>query len=192
MLKITIIAILALASAATDEDSKDRLLLIILEAKNRAFDQVQTIKMLAATNVDKFTVRVTEMVEKSRSDMEILQKELINTNDVCDKAKNNIDDAALKTIAHFQFCVEKITDAVDSDMNSLAFEGSLLTKEIQNTKTINDDVLQHKVTDFDTKSFQFANYVQKLEKCETQSNLLRLKRQISETLTSYKQCLQDK
>ncbi|XP_011698377.1 PREDICTED: uncharacterized protein LOC105456204 [Wasmannia auropunctata] len=195
MLKFTIIAILTFANAATastEEDSKDPLLFIILAAKNRAFDQVQSIKMLAATNVDKFIPRVNEMVEKARSDMETLKKEHISANDAsCNNAKTNIDDAALKTIAHFKSCVEKVTDAVDTDMNSLAFEGSLLTKEIHDTKTVNDE-LRRKVADFDEKSFQFAKYLSKLEKCETQSNLPRLKRQISEILTSYKRCLQEK
>lgn len=72
---------------------------------------------------------------QSRSDMETLKKELVNANDAsCDKAKENIDDAALKTIAHFQNCVEKVTYGADTDMNSLSFEGSLLAKEIQDTK----------------------------------------------------------
>ncbi|XP_011877377.1 PREDICTED: uncharacterized protein LOC105567267 [Vollenhovia emeryi] len=195
MLKFTIIlAILSFTNAATapTEDSKDQLLLMILEAKNRAFNQIQTLKLLAATDVEKFITRVNEMVETARSDMETLKNELGNINDTsCEKSKNNINDYALKTIAHFQSCVEKVTDSADADMNSLAFEGSLLTKEIQYTETINKELL-HKVTDFEAKSFQFAKYMQKLEKCETQSNLPRFKRQISETLTSYKRCLQDK
>lgn len=67
--------------------------------------------------------------------METLKKELDNINNAsCDKAKSNIDDAALKTIAHFQYCVEKVTYAADADMNSLAFEGSLLFKAIHDTK----------------------------------------------------------
>lgn len=37
---------------------------MILEAKNRAFDQVQTIKILAITNIDKFTARVHEMIKE--------------------------------------------------------------------------------------------------------------------------------
>lgn len=69
--------------------------------------------------------------------MKTLKKELDNTDDAsCDKMENNINDAGLKTIAHFKFCVEKVTDAADTDMNSLAFEGSLLTKKIQYTKVI--------------------------------------------------------
>lgn len=70
--------------------------------------------------------------------METLKKEQLgNTNDAsCDKVENNINDAGLNTIAHFKSCIEKVTDAADTDMNSLAFEGSLLTKEIQSIKVI--------------------------------------------------------
>lgn len=68
--------------------------------------------------------------------METLKNELHNTNKASckEKTKNNIDDVALKTITHFQSCIEKVTDAADTDMNSLAFERSLLAKEIHNIK----------------------------------------------------------
>lgn len=50
-----------------EEDTKNQLLLIIFGAKNRAFDQVQTIKILAANNINKFIIRVSEMVKKVSS-----------------------------------------------------------------------------------------------------------------------------
>ncbi|XP_067211411.1 uncharacterized protein [Linepithema humile] len=180
------------AATLTNENLKDQLSFTILEAKNRAFDQVQSIKVLASVNFDNFIVRTNEMVQKSSNDMKILREEFNEANDTsCNKAQADIDDAALKTIAHYQTCVEKVTYYAEADLNSLAFDGSLLTKEIQYAKNV-DEELYRKVTDLDARSFQFGKYLQRLEKCDTQSNLPRLKRQISEALTSYKQCLQNK
>jgi len=192
MLKFTILITILIyvngAATSTEEDLKDQLLLKILETKNRAFDQVQTIKVLANGHLNKFNALVTEMVEKSKSDMDILKKELGNTNESCyDKAADDIDNNALKTIAQFKSCIEKVTDAVDTDMESIAFEASLLAKEIQNTENINEE-LYRKVAEF-AESFQFAKYMEKLGKCKANSNLPRFKRQISETWISYKQCL---
>ncbi|XP_067211410.1 uncharacterized protein [Linepithema humile] len=123
------------AATLTNENLKDQLSFTILEAKNRAFDQVQSIKVLASVNFDNFIVRTNEMVQKSSNDMKILREEFNEANDTsCNKAQADIDDAALKTIAHYQTCVEKVTYYAEADLNSLAFDGSLLTKEIQYAK----------------------------------------------------------
>lgn len=67
--------------------------------------------------------------------MKVLKEEFNKANDVsCDKVQDVIDDAALKTITHYQTCVEKVTSYAEADLNSLAFDGSLITKEIEYAK----------------------------------------------------------
>lgn len=64
--------------------------------------------------------------------MKILREEFNEANDVsCNKAQVDIDDAASKTITHYKTCVEKVTYYAEADLNSLAFDGSLLMKEIE-------------------------------------------------------------
>lgn len=61
--------------------------------------------------------------------MEALKKEFDAQNASCD-VKDDINNNAVKTVAHFQSCTEKVINYADADMNSLAFDGSLLVKEI--------------------------------------------------------------
>lgn len=52
------------APSLTEEDLKDQLMVTIVEAKNRAYDQILGIKALAANKPEKFINTVNEMVEK--------------------------------------------------------------------------------------------------------------------------------
>lgn len=191
MLKFTTIVILAFfniqmkvnaAPSLTEEDLKDQLMVTIVEAKNRAYDQILGIKALAANKPEKFINTVNEMVEKAWYDIETLKQESGNINDaVCDE-KNNINNNALKTISHYQNCIEKVIESADADMSYLASDGDQLRKEIEYATNINEE-LRNRVTDIEERSYKFGKYLQNLEKCDTQSNLIRLKRQISEALT---------
>ncbi|XP_019887978.1 uncharacterized protein LOC105281798 isoform X2 [Ooceraea biroi] len=177
------------ALALTEEDLKDQLMVTIIEAKNRAFELVQGIRALAANKPEKFIGTVDQMVQNSLNDMETLKKQSGTVNDVSCNEKSNIEDAALKTISQYQTCIEKVIDSADADLSYLASDGNLLMKEIQYAKSINEE-LRKQVLDIEARSYKFGKYVQKLEKCDTQSNLVRLTRQISEALARYKQCLQ--
>ncbi|XP_020278355.1 uncharacterized protein LOC109852021 isoform X2 [Pseudomyrmex gracilis] len=193
MLKFTIVIIATLVFHkvnALNEDERDQMKFTILQAKNRAFDQVQGIKALATTENANFIADVNEVVLKSLSDMEALRKEFDTQSASCD-VKDDINNNAVKTVAHFQSCTEKVINYADADMNSLAFDGSLLVKEIDYPDKRTEE-LSRQVEEYDARSYQFAKYLQRLEKCKTQSNMTRLKRHISEALASYKRCLQNK
>jgi len=62
--------------------------------------------------------------------MEKLKNESGKINDVSCDEKNNIDDAALKTISHYQDCLEKVVTNADADMSYLASDANALIKEI--------------------------------------------------------------
>lgn len=62
--------------------------------------------------------------------MAILKQKSGNTNPVCDKAKDDINVNALKTISHYQSCVSKVLDNVDWDFQSMSSDTSTLTKDI--------------------------------------------------------------
>jgi len=53
-----------------------------------------------------------------------------------------------------------------------------------------NEELRDRIADIEARSYKFGKYLQKLEKCDTRSNVPRLKRQISEALAKYKQCVQ--
>ncbi|XP_032684762.1 uncharacterized protein LOC116850509 [Odontomachus brunneus] len=180
------------AKAYSDEEEnplKEPLLMRILNAKNRAYEQVQKVKLLASTHHENFIERVNEMVEKAWLDMEIMKKKSGNTNPDCDKkVKDDINDNALKTISTYQSCLSKVTDSADWDMQSMSFEASILIKDIHAAKIV-DEELYRRTDEFEAKWSQFGQYMKKLNTCNSMSNLPRLKRQISEAHTSYMQCL---
>jgi hypothetical protein len=62
--------------------------------------------------------------------VEKLKKESGKINDVSCDDRNNIDDAALKTISHYRDYLEKVVINADADMSYLASGGNALMKEI--------------------------------------------------------------